>query len=88
MLALELLQGVIAVHRQHGIVAGVLQHEADDAAHIFLVIDDEDASHGRFSTHSDAAILGRRPTAAARPAAFEHGVRASVNHPLTLPPIS
>jgi hypothetical protein len=48
MLLLELSQTIIAVHCQHGVVAGVLQHDVDDAAHILLVVDDEDASHGRF----------------------------------------
>src|SRR4030095_6521710 len=33
MLLLETSQTVIAVHRQHGIVAGVLQYDVDDAAH-------------------------------------------------------
>jgi len=47
-------------------VADVLQHGVDDAAHILLVVDDEDASHGRFQPflRRNAITGGPRPIAA------------------------
>jgi hypothetical protein len=48
MLPPKLSQSIVAIHRQDGIVAVVLQHDFDDAARILLVVYYEDASHGWF----------------------------------------
>ena len=41
----ELPQAVVAVNREHRVVADIFQHDIDDAARALLVVDDENASH-------------------------------------------
>jgi hypothetical protein len=69
MLPTKLSQSIIAVHRKHCIVAGILQHNLDDAARILLVVYDEDESHGGSSLKVAIPYTQHTPTNGSRKAA-------------------